>query len=117
MSDELSVAEKVVEEVLIVLMTKRVMSERGLSTGVQSSSTRGLQASPSTTRTGPSRSTNEKSTKHKDDITNTKLIPRILPTYLPPLSGAINHDSVPQDFEYTLVTVYLLKRVRTVRVD
>jgi hypothetical protein len=48
MSDELSAAEKVVEEVLIDLMTERVMSERGLSTGVQASSMRGPQASPST---------------------------------------------------------------------
>jgi hypothetical protein len=47
MSEELSAAEKVVEEVLIDLMTERVMSERGLSTGVQASSTRGLPASPS----------------------------------------------------------------------
>jgi hypothetical protein len=42
MSDELSAAEKVVEEVLIDLMTERVMS---MSTGVQASSTRGLPAS------------------------------------------------------------------------
>jgi hypothetical protein len=43
MSEALSAAEKVVEEVLIDLMTERVMSERGVSTGVQASSTRGLQ--------------------------------------------------------------------------
>jgi hypothetical protein len=42
MSDELNVVEKVVEKVLIELMTERVMSEQGLSTGVQASSTRGL---------------------------------------------------------------------------
>jgi hypothetical protein len=95
MSDELSAAEKVVEEVLIDLMTERVMSERGLSTGVQASSTRGPQASPSTARAGPSRPTDEKQTKHRDDIANAKLIPHILPTYLPPLS-------VP-----STVTVYL----------
>jgi hypothetical protein len=53
MSDELSAAEKVVEEVLIDLMTERVMS---MSTGIQASSTRGLPASPSTARgAGPSR--------------------------------------------------------------
>jgi hypothetical protein len=39
MSDELSTAEKVLEEVLIDLMIERVMS---MSTGVQASSTRGL---------------------------------------------------------------------------
>jgi hypothetical protein len=85
MSDELSVVEKVVEEVLIDLMTERVMS---MSTGVQASSTRGLPASPSTAHgAGPSRPSDEKRTKHRDDLANAKLIPTILPTYLPPLSA------------------------------
>jgi hypothetical protein len=85
MSDELSTAEKVVEEVLIDLMTERVMS---MSTGVQASSTRGLQASPSTAHgAGPSRPSAEKRTKHKDDLANEKLIPTILPDYIPPLAG------------------------------
>jgi hypothetical protein len=53
MSEVLSTAEKAVEQVLIDLMTERVMSERGVSTGVQSSSTRELQASLSTARAGP----------------------------------------------------------------
>jgi hypothetical protein len=48
---------------------------------------------------------------------NAKLIPTILPTYLPPLSGAINRDSVPRDFDYTLVTAYLLKGICAVRAD
>jgi hypothetical protein len=48
MSDELNAVEKVVEEVLIDLMDERVMSERRMSTGVQASSTGGVQASPST---------------------------------------------------------------------
>jgi hypothetical protein len=87
MSDELSAAEKIVEEVLIDLMTERVMS---MSTGVQASSMRGLPTSPSTRGAGPSRPSNEKRTKHKDDLANAKLIPTILPTYIPPLSGAIN---------------------------
>jgi hypothetical protein len=117
MSDELSTAEKVFEEVLINLMTERVMSERGLSIGFQASSTRGPQASPSTAHASPSRSTDEKLTKHRDDIANTKLIPCILPTYLPPLSAAINCDSVPRNFEYTLITVYLPKGVCAVRAD
>jgi hypothetical protein len=95
MSDELSATEKVVEEVLIELITKRVMLERGLSIGFQVSSMRELQASPSTACVIPSRPTNEKRTKHRDDIANVDLIPRILPTYLPPLSGAIKCDSVP----------------------
>jgi hypothetical protein len=108
------VQRKVVEEVLIDLMTERVMS---MSTGVQASSTRGLPASPSTARAGPSRPSDEKRTKHRDDLANAKLIPTILPTYIPPLSGAINRDSVPRDFEYTLVTAYLPKGIRAVRAD
>jgi hypothetical protein len=58
MLDELSVVEKVVEEVLIDLMTERVMS---MSIGVQVSSMRGLPTSPSTTQeAGPSRPSDEK---------------------------------------------------------
>jgi hypothetical protein len=48
MSDELTTIEESVTEVLLDLMTERVMSERGVSTGVQASSMRGLVASPST---------------------------------------------------------------------
>jgi hypothetical protein len=54
MSKALRIVEKASKEVLIDLMTERVMSKRGVSTGVQASSTRRLQTSPSTTRTGPS---------------------------------------------------------------
>jgi hypothetical protein len=69
MSDELNTAEKVVEEVLIDLMTERVMSERRMSAGVQASSTGGVQASPSTSRgAGTSRTMTETRTKHRDDI-------------------------------------------------
>jgi hypothetical protein len=115
MSDELRVAEKIFEEVLIDLMIERVMS---MSTGIQASSTRGMPASPSTTcGAGPSRPSDEKRTMHKDDLVNAKLIPTILPTYLPPLSGEINRDSVPRYFEYALVTVYLLKGIHVVQVD
>jgi hypothetical protein len=118
MSDELSAVEKVVEEVLTDLMTEIVMSERRMSTGVQESSTGGVQASPSTTcRAGPSRTMTETRTKHKDDIANAKLIPHFLSVYIPPLSGKINHDSIPRDFEYALIIAYLLKWVRTVRAD
>jgi hypothetical protein len=117
MSDELTAVEESVTEVLLDLMTERVMSERGLSTSLQASSTRGLSASPSTARAGPSRPTDEKRTKHRDDLTNAKLILSILPTYLPPLSGAINRDSVPRDFEYELVTAYLPKGICAVHVD
>jgi hypothetical protein len=43
MSDELNVVEKSVKEVLIELMAKKAMS-----VGIQASSTRGVQAFPST---------------------------------------------------------------------
>jgi hypothetical protein len=76
-----------------------------------------VQASPSTARAGPSRPVDEKRTKHKDDLANAKLIPSILPAYIPPLSGAINQDSVPRDFEYPLVTTYLPKGIRAVHAD
>jgi hypothetical protein len=48
MSEELSAIEKIVEEVLIDLMTERVMSEREMSTSIQASLMRGLKASLST---------------------------------------------------------------------
>jgi hypothetical protein len=45
---------------------------------------------------------------------NTKLILFILSAYLPPMSGTSNHESVPRDFKYTLITAYLLKGECTV---
>jgi hypothetical protein len=117
MFDELNAVEESVTKVLLDLMTERVMSKRGLSTSVQASSTRGLPASPSIARAGPSRPSDEKRTKNRDDLMNAKLISSILPTYIPPLSSAINRDSVPRDFEYALVTVYLPKGIRAVHVD
>jgi hypothetical protein len=112
MLDELSTAEKVVEEVIIDLMNERVMS---MSIGVQASSTKGMPASPSTAHgAGPSRPSDEKRTKHRDDLANAKLIPSILPAYNPLLSSALNRYSVPRDFEYTLVTAYLPKGIRAV---
>jgi hypothetical protein len=95
-------------------MTEKFMSERGVSTSVQESLRRGLSTSPATSPAGPSRLVDEKRTKHKDDLTNAKLIPSILPTYLPPLRSAINHDSVPREFEYTLITEYLPKGIHIV---
>jgi hypothetical protein len=56
-------------------------------------------------------------TKHRDNIANAKLVPTILPAYIPPLSGDINKESVPRDFEYTLVFAYLLKGVHTYCTD
>jgi hypothetical protein len=118
MSDELNAVEKVVEEVLIDLMTERVMSERRMSVGVQASNPGGVQASPSIAHgVGPCRTTTETRIKHIDDIANAKLILCILPVYIPPLSGKINHDSVPRNFEYTLITAYLSKGVHAVCAD
>jgi hypothetical protein len=112
MSVEFSAAEKVVEEVLINLMTERVMS---MSTGVQASSMRTVQASPSTAHVArPSRPSAENRTKHKEDLTNAKIIPTILPDYIPPLASVVNRDSVPRDFKYTIVTAYLPKGIHTV---
>jgi hypothetical protein len=85
MSEALSVVEKASEEVLIELMTEKAMS---MSEGIQASSKIIVQASPSTAhRDGMSC---ERKTKHKDDLVNSKLIPSILPTYIPPLSSEIN---------------------------
>jgi hypothetical protein len=112
MSDEFSTAEKIVEEVLIDLMTERVIS---MSAGIQASSTRGVQASSLTARgSGPSRPTAEKRTKHRDDLANAKLIPTILPNYIPPLADPVSRDSVPRYFEYTMVTAYLPKGIRAI---
>jgi hypothetical protein len=103
--------EKIVKEVLIDLMAKKVMSA-----SIQASSTRGVQASPSTAHgSGPSRVITEKRTKHRDDLANAKLIPTILPDYIPPLADAVSRDSVPRDFEYTMVTAYLPKGIHAVR--
>jgi hypothetical protein len=110
--EELNAVEKAVEEVLVDLMAERVMSERRMSAGVQASSTGGVWDSLSIAHeAGPSRTTTKRRTKHKDDIANTKIIRRILSTYIPPLSGGINCESVPRDFEYTLITAYLPKGV------
>jgi hypothetical protein len=50
-------------------------------------------------------------------MANARLVPSILPAYIPPLSDAINRDSVPRDFEYTVVTAYLPKGVHIVCID
>jgi hypothetical protein len=79
---------------------------------------RALQASPSTARgSGTSRPSVEKRTKHKDDLENLKLIPSILPDYILPMAGVVNRDSVPRDFEYTMVTAYLSKGIRAVQAE
>jgi len=34
--------------------------------------------------------------------------------YIPPLVGAVSHDSVPNEFEYMLITTYLTKGIHAV---
>jgi hypothetical protein len=46
---------------------------------------------------------------------NAKLIPSILPDYIPPLADVVSRDSVPRDFEYMLITAYLPKKIRIVK--
>jgi hypothetical protein len=60
MFDEITTVEELVTKVLLDLMTKRVMLERGLSNDLQASLTRGLPASLSIARAEPSRPADEK---------------------------------------------------------
>ena len=118
MSEDLSTLEESAKEVLIDLMTEKVMSKRVMSVGVQLSSMRGVQASSSTAcRAGPFRPSAVKRTKHRDDLTNVKLIPTILLNYILPLAGVVSRDSVPRDFGYTMATTYLPKGIHTVRTE
>jgi hypothetical protein len=72
------------------------MVDRPISEGVQVSSTRGLQASPSTGhRSGHVNPGTEQRSKHHDDLANAKQILSILPEYIPPLAGIVNHDNIP----------------------
>jgi hypothetical protein len=83
MSGDFSTIKKSFEEILIDLMAEKVMS-----TGVQALLMRGMQESLSTARgSGPSRDSSDKRTKNFDDLANAKLIPSILPDYIPPLVG------------------------------
>jgi hypothetical protein len=45
------------------------------------------------------------------------MIPINLPKYIPPLGRPVNRDFVPRDFDYVVVTAYLLKGVRAVHVN
>jgi hypothetical protein len=89
-----------------------------MSSSIQVSSMRGLQASSSTALGAESpRPSAEKRTKHKEDLENAKLSPTIFPDYIMPLVGMVNHDSVPRYFEYTMVTAYLSKGIRRIRAE
>jgi hypothetical protein len=60
MFDELTAVEESITEVILDLITERVMSKRGVSTGLQASSIRGLLASPSIAQADPSWPVDEK---------------------------------------------------------
>jgi hypothetical protein len=107
MSGECSVVEKSVEEILVDLMTERVMS-----VGIHAWFIGRLQASPSTGR--HSSHTVEKQRKHCDDLANVKQIPSVLPDYILPLDDMVNRNNIPWDFEYMLITAYLLKGIHIV---
>jgi hypothetical protein len=110
MSGELNAVEKSMEEILIDLIAEKV-----IYAGAQASSMKGLQASPlNACQSGPSQIAIEKRRKHRDDLVNAKLIPSILTDYILPLAGTVSHDSVPRDFDYTLITTYLPKGIRIV---
>jgi hypothetical protein len=109
MSKELSTTEESMKEILIDLMTERV-----IFVGIQASLMRGVQVSSSTAHgSRPSQVVTEKTTKHRDDLENMKLLLSILPEYIPPLAGVVSCDSVPKDFDYTIITAYLPKGIRT----
>jgi hypothetical protein len=94
------------------------MDEKVMSAGIQASSTRGVKESPLTARgSRPSRVATEKRMKHRDDLANLKLIPSIILDYIPPLASVVSCDSVPRDFDYTVITTYLSKGIRTVRLQ
>jgi hypothetical protein len=109
MSVERTEIEKSIEEVL-----KNFMADKAMSKGLQTSSTRGLQASPLTRHfLGYVNPTTEKQSKHRDDLANVKQIPSVLPDYIPPLAGMVNRNSIPH--EYTLITMYIPKGIHVVR--
>jgi hypothetical protein len=91
------------------------MDDKPLNKGVQESSTRGMQASPSIGWcSGYVNPTNEQQSKNRDDLDNAKYIRSFLLDYIPPLAGAINHNNIPCDYEYTLFTKYIPKGIRVV---
>jgi hypothetical protein len=47
-------------------------------------------------------------------LENVKLIPSVMPNYIPPLAGTISRDSAPRDFDYTLIIAYLPKGIHAV---
>jgi hypothetical protein len=107
MSGEPSALEISIGEILT-----KIMADRQFSIGIQASPTGELQAFSSTgchsSRVNP---TIEKRSKHHDELANVKHVSSFLPDYIPPLAGAVNRDSIPHDFEYTLITAYIPKGI------
>jgi hypothetical protein len=50
-------------------------------------------------------------------LENAKLIPSILPDYIPPLVSVVSHESILRDFDYTVITAYLPKGIHIVRLQ
>jgi hypothetical protein len=97
--------ENYVEEFL-----KKLMVDRPISEGIQASSNRGLQYSPSTGHHfGHVNPVIKQQSNHYGDLANEKKIPSTLPKYIPPLVGVVNHDSIHRDFEYSIFTTYIPK--------
>jgi hypothetical protein len=107
MSGEHNALEKSMEDIIVNLMTERVMS-----VGIQALSTGELQASPSTGRR--SGRTAEKQRKHHDDMANAKQISSVLLDYIPPLFGVVSCDNISHDFEYILITAYIFEGIHVV---
>jgi len=109
MSDDIIIVENSIEEILIDLMAKKLMS-----VGMKASSTQGLEASPWVAQRCSSRPAADKCSKNCDDLVNAKLTPYILLKYILPLASAVSHDSVLRDLDYTLITAYLPKGIHGV---
>jgi hypothetical protein len=108
MSGEPSELEKYIEKFLRKIMVDKMIY-------VQALSTRELQASPlNGLRFGHFNPVTEQRSKHHDDLDNEKKILSILPDYIPPLAGVINHENIPRDYEYTLITMYIPKGIHIV---
>jgi len=90
------------------------MDEKVMFASIQASSMQGLEASLSTAQHWSSRTTTKKCSKNRDELENVKLIPSILPDYIPPLDDTASQDSVMRDFDYTFITVYFSKGIRAV---
>jgi hypothetical protein len=102
---------KSVEEVV-----RKLIADKPVYEGIQASSTRGLQASPSTEscRSARINLVTEQRSKHRNDLANAKQIPSIMPEYILPLAGGVNHDNIPHDFEYYVFTAYIPKGIHIV---